>query len=65
MQRDKHDVVTQKNKCTSSNVKLEYKLWWWNMNEAQMESSNVDCDGETSVICIGAKHKGDDETHEN
>jgi len=35
------------------------------MSEAQMQSLNANCDGETWVTRVGAKHKGDDETHKN
>jgi hypothetical protein len=35
------------------------------MSDAQMQSLDVNCDGETWVTCVGAKHKGDNETHEN
>ncbi len=65
MQRDKHDVVTQKNKWKGSSVEVECKLWWWGMSEAQMQSSDVNCDGERWVTCVSAKHEGDNETHEN
>jgi len=65
MQRGKHDVVTQKNRCKGSSVKLECKLWWWGTSEAQVQSLNANCDGETWVTCVHAKHKGDDETHKN
>jgi hypothetical protein len=30
-----------------------------------MQSLDVNCDGETWVTCVGVKHEGDNETHEN
>jgi hypothetical protein len=33
--------------------------------EAKMQSLDVNCAGEKWMIWIGAKHEGDNETHEN
>ncbi len=35
------------------------------MSDAQMQSLDVNCDGETWMTCISASHEGDNETHEN
>jgi len=39
MQRNKHNVITQKDRCKGASAKFTCELWWWwGTNEAQVQN---------------------------
>jgi len=65
MQRNKHNVITQRDRCKGASANFTCELWWgWGTNEAQVQ--NLD-----TIMMLrhgwstNAKLKGDGEVWEN
>lgn len=53
MQRNKHNVITQRHRCEGASAKFTCELWWWwGTNEAQVQNLDTNYDVKAWV-----KHK--------